>query len=105
MFAVCVTFTIAAGKLTEFMPLMHQQATQSLKSEDDCKRFDVCSGGNDENRVFLYELYTDRAAFDLHLQSPHFKAFDTQVSPMVIDKQVELFTQFFTGNDATMRSE
>ena len=40
-------------------------------------------------RVFLYEIYDDRAAFDAHLASPHFRAFDAEVGPWVQDKQVE----------------
>lgn len=98
MFAVCVTFTIAAGKLAEFMPLMHRQATQSLANEDGCKTFDVCTGGDDDNRVFLYELYTDRAAFDEHLQSAHFKAFDRNVASLVVAKQVDCFANVYTGD-------
>lgn len=100
MIAVCVTFTIAAEKMADFMPLMHHQAAQSLAKEDGCKQFDVCAQGNDANTVFLYELYINRAAFDLHLQSDHFKAFDVQVAPLVTAKKVNIFGQVFTDDQA-----
>lgn len=100
MIAVCVTFTIAADKMADFMPLMRRQAAQSLAKEDGCKQFDVCVQGNDTNAVFLYELYTNRAAFDQHLQSDHFKAFDVQAAPLVTAKKVDIFGQVFTDGQA-----
>lgn len=32
------------------------------------------------NEIFLYELYTDRAAFEAHLASDQFVAFDANVA-------------------------
>ncbi|PLS20997.1 antibiotic biosynthesis monooxygenase [Amylibacter cionae] len=100
MIAVCVTFTIAADKMADFIPLMHRQAAQSLAKEDGCKQFDVCVQGEPSNTVFLYELYTSRAAFDQHLQSDHFKAFDVEAAPLVTAKKVDIFGQVFTDGQA-----
>ena len=41
--------------------------------------------------VLLYEIYTDRAAFDAHLASPHFLAFDTATRDIVTKKTVGEF--------------
>jgi quinol monooxygenase YgiN len=38
--------------------------------------------------VFLYERYGDRAAFEAHLASEHFLAFDAAVRGMIAAKSV-----------------
>ncbi len=89
MFAVCVTFKIRPGSFDVFRTLVEAQARTSLKEEDGCHRFDVCGGPDSE--IFLYELYTDAKAFDLHLASAHFLSFDAEVAPMVAEKTVRTF--------------
>ncbi len=91
MIAVCVTFRIKPGAMDRFMPLMQVQADTSLRVEPDCHLFDICTGAGSGDTVFLYELYTDRSAFDLHLASAHFTAFDAEVAEMVQDKSVTIY--------------
>jgi len=97
MIAVCVTFDIEPGQMDAFLPLMHAQATNSLVGEPGCHRFDVCTDGEIAARVFLYELYADRAAFDAHLSTDHFKAFDAAVKDMITAKQVSIFDTVTRG--------
>ena len=92
MLAVCVTFRLKEGASKTFLPLMIQQAQNSRDLERDCLRFDVCAS-DDEQTVFLYELYTDRAAFGLHLTSSHFLAFDAEVKDLVAEKTVTTYTR------------
>ncbi len=94
MFAVCVTFHIKQELMDAFLPLMHENAQSSLSDEPDCHRFDVCT--NPESaQVFLYELYSDAAAFQAHLQTPHFKSFDAATSDMIEKKDVTTFADVF----------
>lgn len=90
MIAVIVDFKLVAGTSKAFMPLMHLQAKNSLALEAGCHLFDVCTDDAKPDKVFLYEVYEDRAAFDTHLQSVHYKEFDTAVSDMLADKQVRI---------------
>lgn len=90
MYAVCVTFTIHPGQMQDFLPLMVENARTSRAEEAGCQLFDVCVSGD---QIFLYEIYDDRAAFDLHLASPHFQRFDASVADMVAAKQVALFDE------------
>ncbi len=91
MFAVCVKFTVKPGLMPDFMPLMRQQARDSAMREPGCRRFDICSGGDAPETVFLYEIYDDAAAFQDHLDSAHFKAFDSAISALVAAKSVWTF--------------
>ena len=61
MYVVIVDFRIKPERLAEFMPLMLENA-----------------------------VYDNRAAFDAHLASAHFKRFDPAVAPMVAAKTVRI---------------
>ncbi len=87
MYVVCVTFEILPQHFPAFQRAVLQQAKNSLEREPDCQLFDVCSNVS-ANSVFLYEQYTDRAAFDDHLHSAHFLDFDAQTRPWVQNKRV-----------------
>ena len=95
--AVCVTFDIKPEHMMAFMPLMHAQAENTMRAEPDCHQFDVCTQSDAQNRVFLYEIYSDQAAFDVHLASDHFKTFDAAVTEMVAAKSVAIFDDVSRG--------
>ncbi|MEM9060088.1 MAG: putative quinol monooxygenase [Pseudomonadota bacterium] len=88
MYLVTVIFTAVDERAAAFSERVRQQAADSL-TEPGCQRFDVWVDPADPARTFLYEIYDDRAAFDAHLASEHFKAFDVEVAPWIIGKQVE----------------
>ncbi len=88
MFAICVTFRIKADQMEAFMPLMLENAAASKELEADCHRFDVLTDADKPDQVFLYELYTDSAAFDAHCYSAHFKTFSKATADMVAGKDV-----------------
>jgi len=92
-FAVCVTFTLRPDAAQAFLPLMTANAQASLANEPGCTRFDVLTDPARPDEVFLYELYDDSAAFKVHLDSAHFKAFDAAVADMIADKVVRTFTE------------
>ena len=89
MFAVCVTFKLNPGCADAFLPLMQNNARISLKNEPGCHQFDVLTDANKPDKVFLYELYANKAAFDAHLASQHFQTFDAAVTAMIADKDVQ----------------
>ena len=89
MFVVTVTFTIKRENLDDFMIAMMTQAHNSLTREEGCLQFDVCQDQDSPDRIFLYEVYSDRAAFEAHLKSPHFLEFDKTVSPWTASKVAE----------------
>ena len=72
MFAVTVNFVIKPEHIENFSKVMKAQAQNSLNREVGCHQFEVCFGPKDRSRVFLYELYTDKAAFEEHLKTDPF---------------------------------
>lgn len=93
MYAVTVTFRVAAGKMDLFLPLMLANAQTSLAEEPDCHVFDVCVSSERPDEVFLYELYSSGEAFQTHLDSAHFKAFDAEVALLVAEKSVATYEE------------
>ncbi|WP_430474377.1 putative quinol monooxygenase [Thalassospira lucentensis] len=90
MFTVLVRFEIWSHSISKFEELVVKQAKNSLMLEADCSVFDVVHDAADPSVFYLYELYSDRGAFDLHLASDHFKQFDLDAQPMIARKEVWL---------------
>ena len=88
MFVITVKFEIYEKDTEKFKVRILQQARDSLELEKDCHEFDVCHDPNNKNIVFLYETYTDKGAFDVHLNSKHYQAFNEEVTPWVKEKIV-----------------
>lgn len=85
MHCVTVKFSLRAGDEAAFLARVRRQAADSLREEPGCHVFEVWQT---PGAVFLYEVYEDAAAFEAHLASPHFRAFDEEVAPMVADKRI-----------------
>lgn len=73
------------------MALIMENARRSLAEEPGCLRFDVCIDNAAPENLMLYEVYTDAAAFDAHLQSGHFRRFDTETASIIAAKKVRIF--------------
>lgn len=93
MFAVVVNFTLEPGTAPQFMPHMIENAAASLREEVGCHQFDVATDPERPEDVFLYELYEDADAFDVHLKTPHFSSFDAATRGMIAAKTVTTYSQ------------
>lgn len=92
-YAITVLFELEMGATEQFHRLVAENARQSVALEPGCLRFDVLTPTDKAraDEVFLYEIYTDQAAFDVHLASAHFKSFDEQTRALVRRKTVHAF--------------
>ncbi|GHC15877.1 antibiotic biosynthesis monooxygenase [Kushneria pakistanensis] len=82
-FVVLAEFNIRKGQRDAFLALAHNDANESLANESGCHQFDVLVPEEDGNTVILHEVYTDRAAFDKHLEMPHYKPFKEGTDPLL----------------------
>ena len=92
MYVVTVEFDIAPDHLSSFLSLMRENARLSRETEPGCRHFDVAISADAANLVFLYEIYDDRAAFEQHLASGHFRRFDAQTRAMVRSKAIRTWS-------------
>jgi quinol monooxygenase YgiN len=87
-FVVVVDFRLRPGARAAFRALIDENAIASVRDEPGCRRFDVVEVRGDPERVLLYEIYDDPAAFDAHRDTAHFARFDAASGPLVASKTV-----------------
>lgn len=97
-FVITVDFTLKPGAMAAFRKLIDKNAQDSCADEPGCQRFDVLVPTEPGDRVFLYEIYDDRAAFDAHLKTPHFAAFNRDSEVLVIAKTVAQYNLACEGS-------
>lgn len=97
-YAILVDFRLKPGAREEFRRLIDVNAGQSVRDEEGCSRFDVLEVSDDDDRILLYEVYRDRAAFDAHLETPHYAVFNAQSADLVAGKSVSEYNLVFEGS-------
>ena len=90
MFVVCVEFQIEPGQTDAFLAAVRKNAEQSFNQEVGCQQFDVCQDRQFPNSVFLYEVYDDEAAFEIHKLTAHYGEFIQATGGMVVNKSIRL---------------
>ena len=82
MFALFATAKIKAGHRAEFIEATKGVFVSSTNDEPGCLHLALHADPNDENIVYLYEVYVDRAAWETaHRATPHFTKWLETVSP------------------------
>jgi (4S)-4-hydroxy-5-phosphonooxypentane-2,3-dione isomerase len=89
MLVIAVRFKIKQEYFEKFSARVRRQAQDTLMAEKDCHRFEVSSGLQNTGGIFLYEIYTDESAFQLHLSSPHFVSFKADTHDWVESSVIE----------------
>ena len=90
MLAVCVDFEVDPASLDAFLTIMQKNAADSLANEVGCHQFDITQDPQNPTKLFLYELYDDAVAFEMHKQASHYLEFNDAISGMVDKKSVRL---------------
>ena len=86
---ILVEFELHPGGEPDFRRLVLENAAASLRDEPGCRQFDVLTPeAGPGDRIVLYEIYDDAAAFDAHLATPHFATFNDATAPLVANKTV-----------------
>jgi autoinducer 2-degrading protein len=93
MFVVTVYITIDAEHVGPFREAVLRHANNSLNKETGCRQFDVAFDPADDLRVFIFERYDDRAAFDVHSSSEHFAWFANIAGPWIKTRQLDTWEQ------------
>jgi autoinducer 2-degrading protein len=100
-YVIIVDFKLKPGSGPAFRALIDENATMSCATEAGCRRFDVLVPKDSMDRIVLYEIYDNRAAFEAHLRTVHFKIFDEASAPLVIDKRVDMLDLVCEGSATT----
>ena len=82
MYSIFVTINIKPEHINEFTEASFGDAQGSVRDEPGCFRFDIHQDAEVPSRFHLYEVYRDEAAFNAHLETPHFLKWRDTVTPM-----------------------
>ncbi|WP_110971006.1 putative quinol monooxygenase [Pseudomonas huaxiensis] len=88
MYSLLLKTQLQPGSLEQFMDAMSVNAARSVRDEPGCLVFDVVRDRSAPDLVWLYEVYTDEAAFEAHLLTPHFLASRPLVDPLIVRQEV-----------------
>jgi quinol monooxygenase YgiN len=98
-YVIMVDFHLKPHCQAEFRRLIDENARASVREEPGCRRFDVMEPAKEKDRVVLYEIYDDRAAFELHLKSAHFASFNSASASLVREKIVADYALVCAGSE------
>jgi quinol monooxygenase YgiN len=82
-FAIVATVEVAPGRVEELLPLLLAHRDRCLRDEPGTLRFDVLRPRAEPDRVLLYEVYADEAAFQVHWDGPHVARLRGEIAGMV----------------------
>jgi (4S)-4-hydroxy-5-phosphonooxypentane-2,3-dione isomerase len=97
MYVITVLFSIHPAHRLAFLDAINSNAKTSLADEAGCRQFDVCTSSSNPDEVFLYEVYDSKEAFDVHLASKHFLAFNALTATWVTAKVVTAFDRIYSN--------
>lgn len=98
-YVITVDFRLMPGAMADFRTLIDRNAIDSCRNEPGCRRFDVLVPKGESDRILLYEIYDNRAAFDQHLRMAHFHNFNRDCAALVISKAVAEFELVREGTE------
>lgn len=93
-FTVIAEFAVPKANFDAFLDICRFDSERSLADEEGCLAFDVLTQEDAPDIIVLHEVYTSRAAFDIHLKTPHFETFATALRDLGIEERnVRFFTR------------
>ncbi len=82
-----VELKLVPGERKTFLARARQHREKVLENEPGCHRFDLLTPQEDDDTVFLCEVYSDAAALEAHLDTPYMKQYREDTGPMVAGRK------------------
>ena len=74
---------IDPGQLGEYKAALREEIEASIRLEPGVLTLYAVSVKSDPAQIRIFEMYADTAAYEAHLQTPHFKKYKTGTGGMV----------------------
>lgn len=81
-----VEMKLNPGRRDDFVARVQRHRTRVLAEEPGCERFDLVVPDDDENTVYLYEVYADEAALKTHMGTSYMAEYRKDTGPMVAER-------------------
>jgi autoinducer 2-degrading protein len=92
-YTLIVDFEVKEGTADQVLALVSENARNSVEKEPGCLQFDVMQAQDNPNRIMLFEVYTDEAAFQAHGKSAHIQEFLAKARPMFVKTTMAKLTR------------
>ena len=84
--ALFVELDIVPGRREDYIARARTHRDNVLKNEPDCRRFDISVPEDSDDKVRLYEVYADQAAFDHHMGTAYMAEYREDTGPMIASR-------------------
>jgi quinol monooxygenase YgiN len=84
--ALVVELEMVPGQRDAFLDRVRQHGKMCLEREPGCHVFDVLVPDEGGDRVFLYEVYADKAAVEHHVSTPYMARYLEDTGPMIAQR-------------------
>ncbi len=92
-FVVIVDFEVKDGTAEQAIALVSENARNSVEKEAGCLQFDVMQSPDNPNRLMLFEVYENAAAFETHGKTAHIQEFLTKARPLFVKTTMHKLTR------------
>lgn len=93
MLVVTVNFKAKPDKVEQFREAILYQAKSSRENEVGCQQFDVVQSQEEPSRFFVYEIYEDEAAFEIHKNSDHSAQTKIAVADILDERELTIWNK------------
>lgn len=87
--------TVDPAQLEQYNSALKEQMTAAVGTEPGVLTYYAVADKKDPSHITILEIYADTAAYQLHIQTPHFKKYKAAVAGMV--KSLELVDMDIIG--------
>lgn len=85
-FVMIVDLEVSESDADAFVEAARENASQSVRLEPGCRRFDVIRALDDKCKITFYEVFDDVEAFQAHAGFPHAAAFMASAKARVVSQ-------------------
>ncbi len=94
-------FTIDPKNRNALIEALLLNRSQTLATEVGCRTYEVCiREDGDANHVYMVEIYDDRAAFESHSKTAHFKVWNDTAAHLIKDTKATFLNRMFADSVA-----
>jgi len=87
---------VDSSQLEKYNTALKEQMATAIRVEPGVLTYYAVAGKTDPSNITILEIYADTAAYNLHIQTPHFKKYKETVKDMV--KSLELVDVTLIGS-------
>lgn len=80
--------TVLSEYLAEFHELGANNIRQSVENEDGVLAMYVLADDKNANKIYVFEAYANQSAYEAHINSAHFKEWQSKTKHMMSDKKM-----------------